>query len=94
MALWIDEQQVADRRPRSRTRGDASNDDRQDFGGQTTEFKVKLTAGDHWHRGRDAANFRRTARALCRTESVDAAGAGREAIQAAAGRARRSGSRN
>ena len=22
-------------------------DDRQDFGGQTTEFKVKLTAGDH-----------------------------------------------
>jgi mono/diheme cytochrome c family protein len=47
VALWIDEQQgstVVHDPERAATFAD----DRQDFGGQTIEFKVKLMAGDHW----------------------------------------------
>jgi mono/diheme cytochrome c family protein len=46
LALWVDDQQVKtaefdlDRSARFDT-------DRQDFGGQTTEFRVRLAAGDH-----------------------------------------------
>jgi hypothetical protein len=47
VALWIDERQVATI-PHDPERAATFADDRQDFGGQTTEFKVKLTAGDHW----------------------------------------------
>jgi mono/diheme cytochrome c family protein len=47
VALWVDQEQV-------RTivhdpdRSATFSDDRQDFGGQATEFRVKLTAGDRW----------------------------------------------
>jgi hypothetical protein len=47
IALWIDERQVA-AVPHDPERAATFSDDRQDFGGQMTEFKVKLTAGDHW----------------------------------------------
>jgi hypothetical protein len=47
LALWIDQQQVATL-THDPERAATFADDRQDFGGQTTEFKVKLTAGDHW----------------------------------------------
>ncbi len=47
IALWIDERQVA-AVPHDPERAATFADDRQEFGGQTTEFKVKLTAGDHW----------------------------------------------
>jgi mono/diheme cytochrome c family protein len=47
LALWVDQQQV-------RTilhdpeRSATFNDDRQDFGGQTVEFRLRLKAGDRW----------------------------------------------
>jgi mono/diheme cytochrome c family protein len=46
VSLWIDERQVASvvHDPERAARFD---EDRQDFGGQTTEFRVKLPAGDH-----------------------------------------------
>jgi mono/diheme cytochrome c family protein len=46
VALWIDDRQTASivYDPETAARFD---DDRQDFGGQTTQFRVKLTAGDH-----------------------------------------------
>jgi hypothetical protein len=47
VALWIDERQIASV-VHDPERAATFADDRQDFGGQTTEFKVKLTAGDHW----------------------------------------------
>jgi uncharacterized protein DUF1592/uncharacterized protein DUF1588/uncharacterized protein DUF1587/uncharacterized protein DUF1585/uncharacterized protein DUF1595 len=47
LALWIDEREVATV-PHDPERAATFADDRQDFGGQTTEFKVRLTAGDHW----------------------------------------------
>ncbi|PYR56036.1 MAG: hypothetical protein DMF85_17800, partial [Acidobacteria bacterium] len=47
VALWVDERQVASvvHDPERSARFD---EDRQDFGGQTTQFRVRLTAGDHW----------------------------------------------
>jgi uncharacterized protein DUF1592/uncharacterized protein DUF1588/uncharacterized protein DUF1587/uncharacterized protein DUF1585/uncharacterized protein DUF1595 len=47
IALWIDERQVASV-THDPERAATFADDRQDFGGQTTEFRVKLAAGDHW----------------------------------------------
>ena len=47
VALWIDQRQVATVL-HDPERAATFADDRQDFGDQTTEFKVKLTAGDHW----------------------------------------------
>jgi Protein of unknown function (DUF1592)/Protein of unknown function (DUF1588)/Protein of unknown function (DUF1587)/Protein of unknown function (DUF1585)/Protein of unknown function (DUF1595) len=46
VALWVDEHETASiaHDPERAARFD---DDRQDFGGQTTEFRVRLTAGDH-----------------------------------------------
>lgn len=47
IALWIDNKQV--QTLSFDPEGIASfSDDRQDFGGMTQEFRVKLTAGDHW----------------------------------------------
>ena len=46
VALWIDEREVA-HLVHDPDRAATFSDDRQDFGGQTTEFKVKLTGGDH-----------------------------------------------
>jgi hypothetical protein len=45
LALWVDEQQVATL-VHDPERSATFADDRQDFGGQTTEFRVRLTAGD------------------------------------------------
>jgi hypothetical protein len=47
VALWIDQKQVASV-PHDPQRAATFADDRQDFGGQTLEFRVKLDAGDHW----------------------------------------------
>lgn len=47
VSLWVDQQQVrsiAHDPDRSAT----FSDDRQDFGGQATEFRIRLTAGDRW----------------------------------------------
>ncbi len=46
ISLWVDERQVASvvHDPERAARFD---DDRQDFGGQTMQFRVKLPAGDH-----------------------------------------------
>ena len=47
LALWIDNKQV--QTLSFDPEGIASfSDDRQDFGGMTQEFRVRLTAGDHW----------------------------------------------
>ncbi len=47
VTLWRDDRQVASvvHDPR---RAATFDDDRQDFGGQTEEFRVRLPAGDHW----------------------------------------------
>ena len=47
VSLWIDEREVATV-AHDPERAATFADDRQDFSGQTTEFKVTLTAGDHW----------------------------------------------
>ncbi len=47
VALWVDERQVA-AVVHDPERAASFADDRQEFGGQTLEFKVRLTAGDHW----------------------------------------------
>ena len=47
VALWIDEKPVASV-AHDPDRAATFADDRQDFGGQTNEFKITLTAGDHW----------------------------------------------
>ncbi len=47
IALWVDEQQVATL-VHDPERAASFAEDRQDFGGQMLEFKVPLTAGDHW----------------------------------------------
>jgi hypothetical protein len=46
LTLWVDDRLVTSQQldPEQRARFDI---DRQDFGGQTTEFRVKLPAGDH-----------------------------------------------
>jgi hypothetical protein len=46
VTLWIDEREVA-HVVHDPERAATFSDDRQDFGGQTTEFRVKLTGGDH-----------------------------------------------
>jgi mono/diheme cytochrome c family protein len=47
VALWVDEKQV--QTATHDQEGAASfADDRQDFGGQAVQMKVRLTAGDHW----------------------------------------------
>ena len=46
VSLWVDEREVASV-VHNPERSATFADDRQDFGGQTTEFRVKLTAGDH-----------------------------------------------
>ena len=75
----------SDRRVRS--------DDRQDFGGQTVEFRVRLTAGEHWLAVAIPRIFEGLPRALRRPESVDAAAIRRAEFKPPAGRARRNGSR-
>lgn len=47
LSLWIDEQEVATR-AHDAERTAAFEIDRQDFGGNTAEFRVKLAAGDRW----------------------------------------------
>ena len=47
VTLWVDERQVA-AVVHDPERAASFADDRQEFGGQTLEFKVRLTAGDHW----------------------------------------------
>jgi hypothetical protein len=46
VTLWIDDEQIASTR-HDPERAATFSDDRQDYGGQTTEFRLKLTAGDH-----------------------------------------------
>ena len=46
VALWVDDEQVADRAFDVQSSATFA-DDRQDFGGQTTEIRVRLPAGDH-----------------------------------------------
>jgi len=45
VTLWVDERQVQ-AIPHDQERAASFNDDRQDFGGHTLEFKVRLGAGD------------------------------------------------
>jgi mono/diheme cytochrome c family protein len=45
LALWVDDKQIATL-VHDPDRAATFADDRQDFGGQTTEFRVRLTAGD------------------------------------------------
>jgi Protein of unknown function (DUF1592)/Protein of unknown function (DUF1588)/Protein of unknown function (DUF1587)/Protein of unknown function (DUF1585)/Protein of unknown function (DUF1595)/Planctomycete cytochrome C len=47
LSLWIDEQEVQTR-THDAERTAAFEIDRQDFGGNTAEFRLKLTAGDRW----------------------------------------------
>jgi mono/diheme cytochrome c family protein len=47
VALWIDEEQVRSA-VHDPERSATFSDDRQDFGGQTVEFRVPLKAGDRW----------------------------------------------
>jgi hypothetical protein len=47
VTLNLDEKDVA-RVTHDPGRAATFNDDRQEFGGQSLEFRVKLTAGDHW----------------------------------------------
>ncbi|MDQ3213508.1 MAG: DUF1592 domain-containing protein [Acidobacteriota bacterium] len=47
LSLWIDEREVA-AVTHDPDRAASFADDRQEFNAQTTEFKVKLTPGDHW----------------------------------------------
>jgi hypothetical protein len=46
VSLWIDEREV-EHKLHDPDRAATFSDDRQDFGGQTTEMRVQLTAGDH-----------------------------------------------
>ncbi len=46
VSLWVDEREVASL-THNPERAATFADDRQDFGGQTNEFRVKLPAGDH-----------------------------------------------
>jgi mono/diheme cytochrome c family protein len=46
VSVWIDEHEIGSR-VHDPERAATFSDDRQDFGGQTTEFRLKLTAGDH-----------------------------------------------
>jgi mono/diheme cytochrome c family protein len=47
VSLWVDQREVQ-RVTHDPDRSATFADDRQDFGGQTAEFRVRLTAGDHW----------------------------------------------
>jgi mono/diheme cytochrome c family protein len=47
IALWIDEKLVQTA-THDQERAASFADDRQDFGGQAVQMKVRLTAGDHW----------------------------------------------
>ena len=47
VALWVDQKEVA-RTAHDPERSATFSDDRQDFGGQTLEFRVRLAAGDRW----------------------------------------------
>ena len=47
VALWVDQEQVKTTL-HDPDRSATFSDDRQDFGGQATEFRVRLTAGDRW----------------------------------------------
>ena len=79
-----------------RPRGTAAtfDDDRQDFGGQTLEFRVQAHRRRSPARGGDPADLRRPAGALQRAEPVEAAAAAAAEFSAAAERARPSGSRS
>ena len=47
VALWIDQREIR-AVPHDPERSATFSDDRQDFGGQTLEFRVRLEAGDRW----------------------------------------------
>jgi hypothetical protein len=47
IVLWVDEREVMTR-THDQEGAATFNDDRHDFGGQAVEFRVRLTAGDHW----------------------------------------------
>ena len=47
IALWVDEKLVQTA-THDQERAASFADDRQDFGGQAVQMKVRLTAGDHW----------------------------------------------
>ena len=47
VSLWVDQQEVASV-THVPERAATFADDRQEFGGQTTEFRVRLRAGDRW----------------------------------------------
>jgi mono/diheme cytochrome c family protein len=47
VSLWVDQQEVASV-THDPERAATFADDRQEFGGQTTEFRVRLRAGDRW----------------------------------------------
>jgi hypothetical protein len=60
LSLWVDDKQIATM-VHDPERAATFADDRQDFGGQTTEFRVRLTAGDRVLIGR-ACSIRRRLR--------------------------------
>ena len=65
--------------------------DRQDFGGQTADFRVKLRPGRSQDRRRHSADLRRAAGAVQRPQSFDAAGSAARVHAAARHAARAAG---
>ena len=63
VSLWIDERQV-EHKLHDPDRAATFSDDRQDFGGQTTEMRVKLTAGDHRWRSQSRASTKDSRHAI------------------------------
>jgi mono/diheme cytochrome c family protein len=47
IALWVDQTEAQTTKHDQETAASFA-DDRQDFGGQAVQFRVRLTAGDHW----------------------------------------------
>ena len=47
IALWVDEKQLQTT-THDQEQAASFSDDRQDFGGQAVQFRVRLAAGDHW----------------------------------------------
>ena len=92
VSLWIDQQEVrsvAHDPDQSATFGV----DRQDFGGQTAEFRVRLTAGDRWLSVAIPRIYEGLPAALWRRQSVEAARARRRRCSHRRRMPRRSGSR-
>ncbi len=85
IALWVDQKQV--QTATHDQEGAASfSDDRQDFGGQSVQMKLRLTAGDHWISVAIPRIYEGLPARFAGPEPVDAAGSAAR-VQAAGQRA-------